>query len=212
MAINKSHSIAIILIIAALNMGCPKFHVCSDSIRYQFSVDTAISIYPDKDSIHIGDTIWIEMHVPTNLFDSYSSKYIDFSKAVNFGEDIVVGILTGGSILNPGTADASDSVSYILVNGRNAGISKTGVRNYFFDESNGIYFLKVGIVPKNIGKYYLGFGSPTGVYKKNDYCTKAAFNLFISNTNQHLYYYQENRPGYIMSDYERKRFYFFKVN
>jgi hypothetical protein len=184
--------------------------ICSDAIAYSFQVNNA-KAYPDKDSIKTGDTLWIEINFPTKLQDVVTGNTIDYGNAVNLGEDLSLLIFTGGSVSDPGASYANTNFDYFIANGGAGLTSINGVRNFLFSELNGSYLLKVGIIPKKAGIYGLGIGNPTGVYRKNDACTKASFAISFYNTNQHLYYYQNNRPGYSISDYEQQHMYCFKV-
>jgi len=186
--------------------------ICSDAITYSFQVNNA-KAYPDKDSIKINDTLWIEISFPTKLQDVVTNNTIDYSNAVNLGEDLSVLMFTGGSASDPGASYANNNFDYFLANGSTGMTSINGVRNFLFSELNvnGSYLLKVGVIPKKTGIYGLGIGNPTGVYRKNDACTKASFAISFANTNQHLYYYQNNRPGYSISSYEQQHMYCFKV-
>ena len=80
-----------------------------------------------------------------------------------------------------------------------------------FDKINDSFFLKIAVIPKSTGIYALGISDDAGVHRKGDNCTKASFAFQFANTNQHLYYYENNRPGYTISDYERQHMYCFKV-
>jgi hypothetical protein len=175
--------------------------ICSDAIAYSFQVNNA-KAYPDKDSIKTGDTLWIEISFPTKLQDLVTGNTIDYSNAANLGEDIGIIIFTGSS-----TSDyANNNFDYFIANGKAGMTSINGVRNFLFSESNSSYLLKVSIIPKKTDIYGLGIGNPTGVYRKNDVCTKASFAISFSNTNQHLYLNPAYQQGMVLPNS-----YYFKV-
>ena len=183
--------------------GCPE-----ESLSFHLNAKA----YPDKDSIHAGDTIWIELRAPTSLKDDISGKMIDYSGASNLGNAISIDKFIGGSISNPGTSYSANSFIYILSSGSavNNSLSER-IRSYLFEENNGLYFYKLGIIPKEAGVFAFAISDATNVYRKTDKCTKAHFNITFANTDQHLYFYQNNRPGYVISDYEQTHMYCFKV-
>jgi hypothetical protein len=57
---------------------------------FGISLSFAISnrIYPDRDSISVGDTIWIEVDRPIRLTDKQRNTEVDYSGAVNLGSAI----------------------------------------------------------------------------------------------------------------------------
>jgi hypothetical protein len=48
----------------------------------------AIKASPDLDSIHINDTIWLEVNEPTILKDVQTGKDVNYSGAANLGSAI----------------------------------------------------------------------------------------------------------------------------
>lgn len=59
---------------------CGKF-ICTDSNTYSFQINMQVT--PDKDSIHVNDTLYLEASVPTTFTDMRSGKQVDFSNAQN---------------------------------------------------------------------------------------------------------------------------------
>jgi hypothetical protein len=84
-------------------------------------------------------------------------------------------------------------------------------RDYLFIEANSEYKFKLGIIPKRVGVFTFSPSNSGTVRRANDNCSKAVFNITFANTNQHLYVYEQNRPGYTPSEYERTHMYCFKV-
>lgn len=82
---------------------------------------------------------------------------------------------------------------------------------FLFEEKNGMYLFKVGIVPKRKGLFMIGAQNASNVYQKKDKCRKSNFNLTFKDTDQHLYLYEQKRPEYVLSDYDREHLYAFKV-
>lgn len=182
---------------------------CADT---KFSFQTGIRAYPGLDSIHIGDTVWFEANVPTSLTDIKTNQLIDYSGAVNMGTYISLDQFTGGSIADPGTTYAAGEFKLVLLTGNESNNKlPERIRSFLFIESGKQYSLKFGIVPQKKGIYIASIGNPSGVYRKSDACTKAGYNINFINTKQHLYLYQNNRPGYVIQGLELTNTYSFKV-
>ena len=93
--------------------GCGKKFCASTTFNFKGSVKA----YPDKDSIHINDTIWIELNTPSKLKDLTTGEMIDYSGAGNFGVAINFVRLTGGTISNPGSIPAANDFNLIIKEG-----------------------------------------------------------------------------------------------
>lgn len=200
----------IIIFCLYISSSCNKRINCKDII---YSFETSIKAYPDLDSLNINDTIWIEFFCPTRLVDVYSGQTVDYSGAENFGTAIGIFEFTGGSISNPGGIGAVDAFEYKLVYGVFIPDSHLPNENkdYEFAEIGNEYRFKLGIIPKRRGIFTFSPGDAANVYTKKNKCDKAGFSITFANTNQHLYFYEQNRPGYTPSDYERTHMYCFKV-
>jgi len=199
------------LFVTTINSTCKKGQVCADNNTYTF-INNYAKAYPDSDSIRVGDTLWIEISMPTTLKDELTNTMIDFSDAVSVGNTFSIDVFVGGNVNNPGTAYAANNFNYYVINGQSLNSPNPDrTRQYTFAKMGGLFVLKVGVIAKSIGIYSLAISDDAGVHEKGDNCTKASFAFKYANTNQHLYYYQNNRPGYVISDYERQHMYCFKV-
>jgi hypothetical protein len=204
-------SIAILLALAITSVfsTCKKRFGCDNTV---YSFQTNIKAYPDYDSLRVNDTIWLEFKSSIQLKDSAINKVIDYGQAENLGTAIAFVELIGGNFSDPGVKPAADSFSTELSVGKSAGsILPHQVREFLFKELSGYYVFKVGVVAKAKGEYCIGPSDAEGVYRRNDKCTKAYFRITFKDTNQHLYYYERNRPGYSPSEYELSHMYCFKV-
>lgn len=200
--------IAATIIIATSSCGKLRLN-CANTV---FSFQTGIRAYPDKDSIRIGDTIWFESSIPVSLVDLATKQLIDYSGAANLGTAISVDRFIGGSVSDPGSAPALSNFNYILSNGTPVvGSFPDRVGEYLFVEKNKQYIFKIGVIAKKKGTYILGIGNSKNVYRNSDKCTKATYFINFESTNQHLYLYQKNRPGYIIEGLELTNAYCFKV-
>lgn len=188
--------------------GCGKLRLDCANTVYNFQA--GVKAYPDKDSVVIGDTIWFESTIPASLIDIGTKKLIDYSGAGNLGTYIALDRFTG----DHGSTYAANEFKYVLSIGKteekNNNIPER-VKGYSFIEINNQYSLKVGIIPQRKGIYFLAVGNPQNVFRKSDKCTKASYFINFENTKQHLYLYQNNRPGYKIEGLELTNTYCFKV-
>jgi hypothetical protein len=188
---------------------CHKSFDCHDAI---YSFEANYSIHPDVDSVRIGDTVWLELKASTKLNNLYTNQIVDYSGAVNFGTAIGYLKLVGGDLLNPGSVAAADSFENILIKGKSEqSLNPAQVRNFLFTEENGMYVFKLGMVSKAKGLFAIGPGNAVNVYTNTNKCNKANFTLTFKNTDQHLYLYEQSRPGYTPSEYEKTHMYCLKV-
>lgn len=209
-------NIKLILVVAitfatTISSTCKKSLICADNNTYTF-INNDARAYPDRDSIRVGDTLWIEISMPTTLSDALTNTMIDFSNAVSVGNSPGVGQFIGGSVSDPGVIGAVDKFNYSIIKGELVNSSILNERMQFnFDKINDSFFLKFALIPNSKGIYIFGISDEAGVYRKGDPCTKASFAFEFANTDQHLYFLQNNRPGYVISDYEQQHVYCFKV-
>jgi hypothetical protein len=188
---------------------CNKRLDCHTTI---YSFEAKYTVRPDSDSIHPGDTIWMELTSSTQMNNLFTNQVVDFSGAENFGTAVGYAKITGGNILDPGVTPAADSFENALIKGTSVPSQQPDqVRSFFFSEENGMYVFKLGIVPKVKGLFMISPGNAVNVYTNKNKCDKANFSLTIKNTNQHLYLYEQSRPGYVLSAYDRGHLYVFKV-
>jgi hypothetical protein len=88
---------------------------CANTV-YNFKIEA--DAHPDEDSIHVGDTIWLELDEQTILTDVLSGKKIDYSMAANLGFGLTFDKFIGGDFSNPGTESAVKSFSTNLIEGK----------------------------------------------------------------------------------------------
>lgn len=201
--------VIIIIYVLSVYASCNKH---GDCLTQTYSFATGIKAYTDSDSLNINDTIWLDFSCPTRLVDLGTGDMIDYCQAsLSLSIDFLE--FTGGSVSNPGVIPAVNAFDYKIIYGTFIpdNLSADKNKDYKVFEINNEYKFKLAIIPKRTGVFSITPGDASNVYRNNDYCTKASFSITFSNTNQHIYYYLQNRPGYVPSGYELTHMYCFKV-
>lgn len=195
-------------VILLINSGCPK-----PCIETNYSFNAKVHIVPDSDSVNVGDSIYIMSSFPTELTDQNTSLKIDYSGATSIGITLAVSQLIPDSSL---ATDAVANFEYFsksgkIYNDRNIP-SPNGVQQLTYEETNGSYELKIGLIPKKRGVYVLGIGNGLSVGRKNNRrCEKASFYTNLENTTQHFYLLYNWDPNAQFYGDGRNRVYYFKV-
>jgi hypothetical protein len=197
-----------LFILAIVISGCPK--PCIEA-NYIFAVNSQIT--PDLDTLHIGDTLYLTSSFPSSLKDQIGGSIVDYSNAKNLNSTLGIGeFINGEKIPN----DAVFNFDYFSIKGRiynDRNIPKPdGTQQLTYQEINGNYELKIGLIPQKKGIYGLGIGDGLSNGRSNaKSCEKATLSISINNTNQHFYIYKDIDSGHQVSDYEQKHAYYFVV-
>ncbi|NJO03797.1 MAG: hypothetical protein HC880_20935 [Bacteroidia bacterium] len=145
MDIKKSTIIALLLGAMMIFLtSCPE--VCIDPV-YTFGISGQFS--PEKDSIRVGDTLFLNFRFSTNLRDLQSGQMIDYSKAENLAATLRVTEFIKGETLAKGAVNAFlyHNVTGSIYNNASVPNAET-VQQLRFVEANGFYHLEVGLIPK----------------------------------------------------------------
>lgn len=194
--------------IVFINSGCPK--ACIEA-NYTFIIHSHIA--PDLDSVNVGDTIYLISSFPSILQDQNTSSQIDYSGAKAIGSTLAVGQLRPSDSL---ATDAVFNFTYLSIigrvyNDRNIA-SPDGVQQLTYQEINGSYELKIGLIPKISGVYFLGIGNGLSVGRSHSRsCEKASFNITLENTTQHFNLLYDWDPDAQFYSDGKSRVYYFKV-
>lgn len=207
MATKKIHSIIAGALLSALlftGATCNKTGLDCANTKYSFQLP--VKAYPDKDSINIGDTIWLEVNESTSFTNTQNGQTLDYSGASNLGSTIAFGRYD--TALKSWTNENPDNFNLISKNNHDNLVNKTSIDvEYLFAEKEGKYVFLLGVVPKKKGLFSILFSNSNNTYRKSDKCTKANFNIIFENTDQH---YPLN-PFYIPGTNPRGGDYFFVV-
>ncbi len=179
---------------------CKKLQLDCTQIKYNFQLP--VKAFPDKDSVNIGDTIWLEINESTTLKNTDGS-IINYGGAANLGS--AIGFSKRDTVLKE-WVDAVNHFSFYLIKGAELKVTSLDIQ-YRFSEQNSMYTFKLGVIPKLKGLYSLLFSNSNNTYRDNDKCTKANFNIIFENTNQH---YQLS-PFYVPGSNPKGGDYYFVV-
>jgi hypothetical protein len=160
------------------SIGCGK-----DCVETTYNFNLPLKAYPNKDTIKVGDSIWVEIDVANSFVDAQSQKIIDYSNAENLGSFITFQKITGSA---PDISDAVDSLTIETLKGKLLRKVPLGLE-YNFVEENNRYLFKIVIIARKRGTYRFGFSNSNNTFRKTDKCTKANFNINFIGTNQHFY-------------------------
>lgn len=178
----------VVIFFTCVQSTCKKNSNCVDT-KYSFEI--GVKALPNLDSVNINDTIWLLIDEPVNLLDKISNSTIDYSNASNLGSAIGFQKVIFTPSLN--FIPAIDKFNFKLIEGQETNNSNPLLyRNYLFAENNNRYTFKLGVIPKESGVFSFVFSNASNVYRKNNNCTKAFFEINFKETNQHRYLI----PGY----------------
>lgn len=197
--------VAITLItIVCIATGCGR-----SCLEAQYSFNIQQTFYPEKDSISIGDTLFLESSHSTTLNDSTLNSLVDFSGSDMGGNLELLRLPDTSSIATGGM----DNFNIVFLTGKPSGNDNIPSQNKgcYFTESNNNYELKIRFVAKQKGIYLVSLGNAMGILKKKGGCEKANFLITNANSNNHLYFYANWLHSNAISKYEKTHLYCFKV-
>jgi hypothetical protein len=182
---------------------CNKRIDCKQTI---YSFEANLQVFPDIDSVRIGDTVWLNLNHPSTLYDSGLRANVDYSNAMNYGTVFRIVELLGNSNFRGAYTD----FDLLLKTGKtvNNYSDPNFLREFTFEELGNFYVFNLGFAAKKRGIYRISFDNSNNVFRANDQCTKAGFKLSLKNTNSHGYFNNANFTG-ITTD--TTRLYCFKV-
>ncbi len=201
--------IVVILLITAMATifsTCKKGGLGCANTVYNFQIGESVG--PDKDSIRIGDTIFLAVNAPNKLIDLHTGALVDYSNASNLGNVVsIFKFLPGNN--SPG---AINNFQLVLLKGTEvSAVDPLSQKEVLFAEESGLYKFNLAIVAKDTGRYVLTIGNAANVSRKNDQCTKAGFTINFEATDQHFYFLYFWRPDLVLDDQGKTKVYYFKV-
>ncbi len=195
-----------IIVITSIYSTCKKGGLgCANAI-YSFKISENLT--PDKDSILIGDTIFLKVNALTNLNDLQSGNLVDYSNVTNLGN-----VVTFLRFLSPDKVQgAINNFKLIMLKGAKVNsVDPLSQQEVLFGEESGAYKLNLAIVAKDTGRFVITIGNSANVYRKNDNCTKANFTISFDGVDQHFYLLHLWRPDLVLDEQGKTKVYYFKV-
>lgn len=195
----------LILLFFAFSFSCHK--PCNES-DHRFSIN--YNFADEKDSINVGDTLWLMSETSTRINDLNTQQEVDFSNAENMGSALSIADITKFHSAQRG---AVDSFNFTAINGNiytNQSLNPNGTKQITFSESDNKYQLKIGIIALKRGIYIFSISDIPAVFRKDKgKCGMASFEILNNNADKHLYLFQ-NLWG-PLSTYDATHSYCFKV-
>ena len=198
----------IAITLSSIFTSCIKRMDCSQT---DYSFEGFFKAYPDRDSIRIGDTIWLETKIPVQIKDRINGGVINYTGALNLGTAITYLELISGPA-DPAPLGAAYSFNNFLLKGKaTASVDANKLREFLFVEEAGFYHFKLAVIPTKRGLFVVAPSDAENVYTKSNKCGKSFFSLTFKDTNQRVFLYEQTRPSYTASGYERSHMYVFRV-
>jgi hypothetical protein len=165
---------------------------------------------PEKDTLNVGDTLWLNSSINKELVDTSTKKSIDFSNAANLGSTVVISDINKFQ----DKRGAIDSFDYIKITGNifsDVNTDTSNVKQLQYSETASSFELKIGFVAKKAGSYIFTIPDNPYLFRKGQpKCGTAKIIMLNSNTDQHLYLF-ENMWG-ALSSYDSARSYCIEIN
>ena len=159
-------------------------HCSSITAGNPISLSGGYTLYsPIKDSINVGDTIFINVTVPEKLIGNTNNSPTDFSNANNMIPDISFSSLKGMQ-LETGALDSFILIKQVGSFSVNSLLPKFSI-SVTFSEQGGNYFFSLGCKAQKRGVYLITVSDIPDASKK---CTHAAISIISKSSDSHLHY------------------------
>ncbi len=183
-----------VLLIATVHFlfsaSCNKDKTSCLSTRETYSFNVTSEWSPQKEVYNVGDTIYLTSIFPKTLVDQINPSIVgEYKNSV--GVYGYISIFYLDTVAHQPLA-AKDSFDFIPIFGEfkeNPINTDLGI-NIFFTETPSTYQFRGAIICERKGIYGFSVSDllSRGLRGKN--CTKAGFNMFVTNTEKHLYLYR----------------------
>lgn len=164
-----------------------------EMVNNAYSFKLGVKITPDKDTISVGDTIWLNVNTSNSFKNLISGDTVKFSGAQNLGTSISFDKLDSVNLFS---INAANKFTYLLFKGletRNA--DESLFREFLFVEVNNKYVFQLGIIAKEKGTFRIGLSNASNVYRASDKCSKAGFTINIVDSDRNYYLYPSYKGG-----------------
>ena len=156
---------------------CKKGGEC---ISNTYSLKETWSIFPQKDSINVGDSLLFISSFSNHPFDYNSNINIDFSGNASVGTSFAVRAVKGYNELK----DAVDSFDFFTISGRLEAnsIAPKRTKDLYWLEENNQYSVKFGMITKKKGDYSFTTTNALGKLNNQTACESGA-GIFLTFSN-----------------------------
>jgi hypothetical protein len=203
---NRSIVIAAAILTAFLFIKANCTKLPFDCAKTVYSFQLPVKAFPDKDTINIGDTIWLEINERTLIRDGVSGEMTDYSGAENLGTVIALGRYNDS--MKSWVNENPQNFKFVILNSHGKLVNQTDIGTEFtFSEQENSFLFSLAVIPLKKGLFSLLLVDARNVFRASDKCTKASFSIIFENTNQH---YPLN-PFYIPGTNPRGGDYYFYV-
>jgi len=206
MVTNKYFILLLSLSFIIFSSSCGKDKVFCANTKYGFNLNAEID--KDLDSITTSDTIYLKIKASTTLIDSQTGKEINYSNAKNLGMVLTLLKVTD---VNSTVGAIKDFELLSLKGSLVTPVLNDSYREFLFAEEEQHYVFTLGLKPKVKGNYAINLSDASNVFRSNDKCTKAFFEITFANTDQHFNFLKTWSPNAILDEVGKVRVYYFKV-
>jgi hypothetical protein len=177
-----------IIIFLMIGLYSCKRLLCSNQVQYLFYRGNT-SVYPNNDSVNVGDTIWFNSTIPEKLkwvTVNGDSVTEDFSNASDMVTNLNMSELIGQNDFR----GAVDSFEFLPLKGEinpipaTPGLGKAAQ----YAKISSSYVCSFAIVPKKKGIYLIQI---LDIFKATKKCTNASVQIVYSGDDQHLHYLKD---------------------
>jgi hypothetical protein len=159
----------------------------SNITTYSFSANAEWN--PQQEVYNIGDTVYLNSLIPKMITDNISNTLVNYSNSTGIYSDLGIAYL---DTVTRQALPAKDSFKFISLIGSfvERTINKNQGINFLYSETATNYQFKGAVVCLKKGIYSFSVDNciSAGISGKN--CTKASFNMTITNTDKHLHLHQ----------------------
>lgn len=186
--------VACLMLLPSCGTECMKFH--SPILPYY--------VYPTNDSIHIGDTIWLEARIPVNMKDFETGEIANY-RGVDFNSYFDIQILTDTTRYISDQPNPSYATSkFTLIKSIGDCIFDDEVCRINYLDRNDSFLFKVGFIAKNEGIYRINLAyNPGGtahgsqeINMNDSKCTHKLATLCQSINNESSTLYRAKEKGF----------------
>lgn len=153
---------------------------------------------PEKDSLHIGDTLWLISSINKELMDTNTKKVIDYSSAANLASAVIISDIKKFK----DKRGAIDSFDYINVIGNifsDVNTDTSNVKQLTYNKATSSFELKIGFIARKAGSYIFTIPDNPYLYRRGKpKCGTAKIVMLNQNIDKHLNIF-ENMWGTLSS-------------